>query len=89
MEASTNSNWLAYLRFLQHARQIMFISLFYALLNPLALVIVTGAFVLIFACNRFLLLRRWKPSTMMGFNMAKRVSSCLIEYLKTFMAWFT
>ena len=53
--------------------KILFVSLFYTLLNPIALVIAMVAFFMVFLIDRFLLLRRWKPTCMLDAEVARRL----------------
>lgn len=53
--------------------KILFVSLYYTLLNPIALVIAMVAFLLVFLIDRYLLLRKWKPCGMLDAKIARRL----------------
>lgn len=53
--------------------KILFVSLYYTLLNPISLIIAMVAFLLVFLIDRFLLLRRWKMSSMLDAMIARRL----------------
>ena len=48
--------------------KILFISVFYAILTPVALLIGCVSFLLVFLVDRFLLLRKWAPSGLLDSN---------------------
>jgi hypothetical protein len=64
--------------------KILFISLFYALLTPLSLLIATVAIALVFLVDRYQLLRRWKPMAMLDANIASRFGLCVIVFFNIF-----
>lgn len=53
--------------------KVLFVSLFYALLTPISLLIATVAFVAIFLIDNYMLLRRWKVSSMLDAKIASRL----------------
>jgi hypothetical protein len=53
--------------------KVIFVSLFYALLTPISLLIATVAFVVIFLIDNYLLLRRWKVASMLDSTIASRL----------------
>lgn len=53
--------------------RVLFVSLFYSLLTPLSILLCSVAFVVIFVINNFLLLRRWKASSMLDSKIALRL----------------
>mmetsp|Transcript_4910 Transcript_4910/g.10916 ORF Transcript_4910/g.10916 Transcript_4910/m.10916 type:complete len:99 (+) Transcript_4910:236-532(+) len=55
------------------AANILFVSLFYALLSPVSLLLAFAAFALVFFVDRFLLLRRWARACAMGADIARRL----------------
>jgi hypothetical protein len=66
------SNWSLAERYTGVAK-ILFVSLYYTLLNPIALLIAMVAFLLVFLIDRFLLFRRWKPVCMLDSKIARRL----------------
>jgi hypothetical protein len=66
--------------------KILFVSLYYTLLNPIALVIAMLAFALVFLVDRFLLLRRWKASCMLDSMIARRLRQQAILAVALHMA---
>mmetsp|Transcript_25674 Transcript_25674/g.55541 ORF Transcript_25674/g.55541 Transcript_25674/m.55541 type:complete len:624 (-) Transcript_25674:84-1955(-) len=74
----TGSDWQLAERYTVIAK-MLFVSLFYTLLSPFALFIVTVAFVFMFFVDRYLLLRRWKPSCMLNADIAKKLrQQCIL-----------
>lgn len=53
--------------------KVIFVSLFYALLTPISLLIATVAFIVIFFIDNYLLLRRWKVASMLDSTIASRL----------------
>jgi hypothetical protein len=53
--------------------KVIFVSLFYALLTPISLLIATVAFIVIFLIDNYLLLRRWKVASMLDSTIASRL----------------
>jgi hypothetical protein len=53
--------------------KVLFVSLFYALLTPFSILLSFFAFVLTFAVDRYLLLRKWKPMCMLDEEVANRL----------------
>lgn len=76
-QAELNSNWTGSQWSLAEkytcVAKILFISLYYTLLNPISLLISMIAFLVLFLIDRFLLLRRWKACCMVGADIARRL----------------
>jgi hypothetical protein len=76
-QSEMNSNWMGSSWSLAERytgiSKILFVSLYYTLLNPIALIIAMAAFILVFLIDRFLLLRRWKPTCMLDAMIARRL----------------
>jgi hypothetical protein len=74
----TGSDWQLAERYTVIAK-MLFVSLFYTLLSPCALFIATAAFLFMFFVDRYLLLRRWKPSCMLNADIAKKLrQQCIL-----------
>eukprot|EP01041_Mallomonas_annulata_P006323 gene6323-12797_t len=56
---------------------IFFISIFYSLLVPTSLAVASLSMIAIFFVNQFLLMRRWRPTGMLGTDLVKRVRQAL------------
>lgn len=68
----SGSDWSLAERYTVLAK-IIFISLFYALVTPFSLVIALIAFIAVFFIDRYLLLRKWKPTSLFGAAIAGRL----------------
>eukprot|EP01038_Epipyxis_sp_PR26KG_P016436 gene16436-22409_t len=53
--------------------KIIFITLIYALITPISLLISVLAFIVVFVVDRYLLLRKWKPTALINSQIAKSV----------------
>ena len=70
----TGTAWLLAERYTGLAK-VIYISLFFAIITPASLFVASGACILLFFIDKYLLLRRWAKAPMMDASLADRVSN--------------